>query len=82
MASAAPGAYVRRLTDNPGFGAAANEVLEVFEGAAFYLVCHDDIAPEPDVVRVLVVARLIGPPAVVVAGDETVDFVVAIGPVF
>ena len=24
------------------------------EGAAFYLVCHDDIAPEPDVVRLLV----------------------------
>ncbi|MGQ0832145.1 MAG: glycosyltransferase [Microthrixaceae bacterium] len=51
---AAPGAFVRRLEENPGFGAAANEVLEVVEGAAFYLVCHDDIAPDPDVVRVLV----------------------------
>jgi GT2 family glycosyltransferase len=51
---AAPGAFVRRLSENPGFGAAANEVLEVVEGAAFYLVCHDDIAPEPDVVRLLV----------------------------
>lgn len=51
---AAPGAFVRRLDDNPGFGAAANEVLEVVEGAAFYLICHDDIAPEPDVVRILV----------------------------
>jgi GT2 family glycosyltransferase len=51
---AAPGAFVRRLADNPGFGAAANEVLEVVEGAAFYLVCHDDVAPEPDVVRLLV----------------------------
>ncbi len=50
----APGAFVRRLEDNPGFGAAANEVLEVVEGAAFYLICHDDIAPEPDVVRLLV----------------------------
>jgi len=51
---AAPGAFVRRLEDNPGFGAAANDVLDVVDGAAFYLVCHDDIAPEPDVVRLLV----------------------------
>lgn len=51
---AAPGAFVRRLSENPGFGAAANEVLEVVEGAAFYLLCHDDIAAEPDVVRLLV----------------------------
>ncbi len=29
-------------------------MLDVVEGAAFYLVCHDDIAPEPDVVRLLV----------------------------
>jgi GT2 family glycosyltransferase len=51
---AAPGAFVRRLDDNPGFGGAANEVLEVVEGAAFYLVCHDDVAPDPDVTRLLV----------------------------
>ena len=50
----APGAFVRRLDDDPGFGAAANEVLEVVEGAAFYFLCHDDIAPESDVVRILV----------------------------
>lgn len=51
---AAPGAFVRRLDDDPGFGAAANEVLEVVDGAAFYFLCHDDIAPKPDVVRILV----------------------------
>lgn len=50
----APGAFVRRLEDNPGFGAAANDVLDVVDGAAFYLMCHDDIAPEPDVVRLMV----------------------------
>ena len=50
----APGAFVRRLDEDPGFGAAANEVLEVVDGAAFYFLCHDDIAPEPDVVRLLV----------------------------
>lgn len=54
VGATAPGAFVRRLDENPGFGAAANEVLEVVEGAAFYLLCHDDIAPEPGVVRLLV----------------------------
>lgn len=67
VAASAPGAFVRRLAENPGFGAAANEVLEVVEGAAFYLVCHDDVAAEPEVVRVLVEeayrsnAGLVGP---------------------
>src|SRR5690606_25446332 len=51
---AAPGAFVRRLAENSGFGTAANEVLEVVEGAAFYLICHDDIAPDRDAVRLLV----------------------------
>lgn len=54
VGAVAPSAFVRRLTENPGFGAAANEVLEVVEGAAFYLMCHDDIAPDPDVTRLLV----------------------------
>ena len=34
VAAVLPDAYVRRLDDNPGFGAAANEVLGVVEGAA------------------------------------------------
>jgi GT2 family glycosyltransferase len=50
----APGAFVRRIESNPGYGAAANEVLDVVDGAAFYLLCHDDIAPDPDAVRLLV----------------------------
>lgn len=54
VAAVAPGAFVRRLAENPGFGAAANEVLEVVEGAAFYLMCHDDVAPDPDATRLLV----------------------------
>ena len=54
VASVAPSAYVRRLDEDPGFGAAANEVIEVVDGAAFYLLCHDDVAPAPDAVRVLV----------------------------
>jgi len=54
VAAVAPRAFVRRVEENPGFGAAANEVLEVVDGAAFYLMCHDDVAPAPDAVRLLV----------------------------
>ncbi len=51
---AAPGAFVRRVEEDLGYGAAANEVLEVVEGAAFYVLCHDDVALAPDAVRRLV----------------------------
>jgi GT2 family glycosyltransferase len=54
VAQCAPGAFVRRLDDNPGYGAAANDVLDVVDGAAFFLMCHDDVDPAPDAVRVLV----------------------------
>jgi GT2 family glycosyltransferase len=72
VATAAPGAFVRRLDEDLGFGAAANEVLEVVEGAAFYLLCHDDIAPEPDVVRILVEEAFRSNAAVV--GPKLVDW--------
>jgi GT2 family glycosyltransferase len=54
IARVLPSAYVRRLDTNPGFGVAANEVLHVVEGAAFFLFCHDDVAPAPDAVRAMV----------------------------
>lgn len=54
VAAVLPDAYVRRLDSNPGFGAAANEVLAIVEGAAFHLLCHDDVALAPDAVRALV----------------------------
>src|SRR5688500_15965496 len=54
VASVLPGAYVRRLPTRRGFAAAANEVLGVVEGASHYLLCHDDVAPDPDAARVLV----------------------------
>ncbi len=66
---------MRRIEENPGFGAAANEVLEVVEGAAFYLLCHDDVALAPDVVRTLVTeafranASVLGPK--LTAWDDT-----------
>lgn len=49
-----PDAHVHHLDRNPGFGAAANVVTELVEGASFYLLCHDDVALEPDTVRALV----------------------------
>src|SRR5690606_24535845 len=39
-----------------GFGAAANVVLDIVAGAAFYVFAHDDAAPEPGAVRALVAA--------------------------
>ena len=50
-----PNAFVRELGVNPGFGAAANEVLRLVEGQnGFFLFCHDDIAPDRDAIRLLV----------------------------
>ena len=54
VAEVAPEAYVRRFPVNLGFGPCADVVLEVVEGAAFYLFCHDDVVPEEDAVRRLV----------------------------
>ncbi|MGH9165482.1 MAG: glycosyltransferase, partial [Acidimicrobiales bacterium] len=54
VAALLPGAYVRRLPTNEGYAAAANEVLGAVEGASHYLLCHDDVAPDPDAVRLMV----------------------------
>ncbi|MBA3604878.1 MAG: glycosyltransferase family 2 protein, partial [Acidimicrobiia bacterium] len=49
-----PDAFVRDLGANPGYGPAANEVLRLVEGdAGFFCFCHDDIALEPDAIRLL-----------------------------
>jgi len=49
-----PTAHIHRLDHDPGFGAAANLVRELVEGASFYAFCHDDIALEPDAIRSMV----------------------------
>lgn len=54
IAATMPSAYVRRLEANAGFGAAANDVIGVVEGASHYVFLHDDAAPDPDAVRLLV----------------------------
>ncbi len=65
IASVLPGAYVRRLSKNPGYGAAANRALRIVQGAEFLVMCHDDIAPEPSAIRIMVEASNRGKAGVV-----------------
>lgn len=53
VATILPDARVAR-EEAQGYGAATNRVLDAVEGASFFLLCHDDVALEPDVVRHLV----------------------------
>jgi GT2 family glycosyltransferase len=54
VAAVLPSAYVRRFDQNRGFAATVNEVRSMVDGAAYYLVCHDDVALDPDTVHLLV----------------------------
>jgi GT2 family glycosyltransferase len=54
VADVLPGAFVRLMPTNKGFGATANEVLTMVEGAALVLFCHDDVAPDPDAIHIMV----------------------------
>ncbi len=51
---ALPDAFVRQLPERHGYGAVSNEVLGMVEGAAFFLLCHDDVALDADAVHLLV----------------------------
>ena len=55
LAARLPDAFVRPAAGNPGFGAVANEVLRLVEGEhGLFLICHDDIAMDPDALRLMV----------------------------
>ncbi|HEY6532614.1 MAG TPA: glycosyltransferase family 2 protein [Acidimicrobiales bacterium] len=54
LASVLPEAHLRRLEANPGFAAAADEVMVAVQGASFYVFCHDDVRLAPDAVQVMV----------------------------
>jgi len=54
VAAVLPTAYVRRFEENRGFGATVNEVRTMVEGAAYFLLCHDDVALFPDTTHLLV----------------------------
>lgn len=55
VTSVVPGAFVREVAGNPGFGRAANEVLRLVEGeSGFFCFLHDDVALDPGAIRLLV----------------------------
>jgi GT2 family glycosyltransferase len=54
VARVLPSAFVRRVEQNKGFGATANDALTAVRGASHLLFCHDDVAPAPDAVRRMV----------------------------
>jgi GT2 family glycosyltransferase len=54
VARVLPDAFVRHLPGRPGYAGASNEALGMVEGAAFFLLCHDDVALYPDAVHKLV----------------------------
>lgn len=54
VAAVLPEARVKRLEVAAGYGAAANVVLDLVEGAGFYLLLHDDVALDREAVRDLV----------------------------
>jgi len=50
-----PNSFVRSVDGNPGFGPTANEVLRLVEGDnGFFCFLHDDVALEPDAIRMLI----------------------------
>ncbi len=50
-----PGAHLRQIAGDPGFGQAANAVLKLVEGAdGYFLFLTDEVALAPDAVRLLV----------------------------
>ena len=68
IAAAVPKAFVRAVDVGDSFGRTANQVLRLVEGDnGFFCFLHDDVALEPDAIRVLVEemyrsnAGLVGP---------------------
>ncbi len=54
VAEVVPKAFFRRLEGDSGFGASANEVAGMAEGATHFVFCHDDVAADPSAVRLMV----------------------------
>ena len=79
VAGVLPGAYVRRLASGTGYSEAANHVFQLVKDAAYLVFCHDDVAPEPDAIRILVEealrsnAGIVGPKVVDWFDPETDD---------
>lgn len=54
VAAVLPAAFIRRLPERVGWSTAANEVLALVEGASHFAFLHDDAAPDPDAIRLMV----------------------------
>lgn len=54
VASVLPDAYLRRVSAKATFATIANDALHTVQGSSFLLFCHDDVAPDPDAVRLMV----------------------------
>lgn len=67
-----PGAFVRRLESNLGFGPTVNEILDLVSGASFFCLCHDDVAMDDDAVHELVAEAFRSNAGIV--GPKTVDW--------
>lgn len=67
-----PGAAVTKVASDRGYGAVANEVSGLVQGAAFHLFLHDDVALAPDAVRLLVEEALRSNAGIV--GPKLVDW--------
>ncbi|MFZ9629674.1 MAG: glycosyltransferase, partial [Ilumatobacteraceae bacterium] len=53
--AAVPGCFVRGVEGNPGFGASANQVLSLVQGAhGLFCFLHDDVVLESQAIRLLV----------------------------
>jgi len=49
-----PGAFVRYAVAGEGFAESANEVLDLVEGNnGYFWICHDDVAPAADALRLM-----------------------------
>ena len=67
-----PDATVLAGQPDRGFAAAANSIRSMDHGAAYLMICHDDVALEPDAIRVMVVESLRSNAGIV--GPKVVDW--------
>lgn len=54
VAAVLPQAEVRQLPTNPGYGPSVNAALDLTAVSSHLLICHDDVVPAPDAVRLMV----------------------------
>lgn len=54
IAARAPGAFIRLLSVDRGFGAAVDDAAPLIKGATFLVLCHDDVVMERDAVSIMV----------------------------